>query len=98
MGDYTGKSSLEQFAEVLIAHGVEFVVIGGQAEILFGSSRPTYDVDLCYRRTQDNLKRLAAALKEIQPTLRNAPPDLPFVIDERSLAALRHAGLPRSPH
>ena len=26
-----------------------------------GSSRVTYDVDLCYRRTRDNLERLAAA-------------------------------------
>src|SRR5437870_4361307 len=52
MADYTEKSSLEQFAEVLISHGVEFIVVGGQAEILFGSSRSTYDVDLCYRRTQ----------------------------------------------
>ena len=86
MGDYTGKSSLEQFAEVFISHGVEFIVVGGQAEILLGSSRPTYDVDLCYRRTKENLRRLAAALSEIKPTLRNAPPNLPFVIDEQSLA------------
>src|SRR2546425_268926 len=86
MGDYTEKSSLEQFAEIFISHGVEFIVVGGQAEILFGSSRPTYDVDLCYRRTTENLKCLAAALKDIKPTLRNAPPNLPFVTDEQSLS------------
>jgi predicted nucleotidyltransferase len=80
------ESALERVARVLLDHGVEFIVIGGQAEVLMGSPRVTLDVDLCYRRTNDNLQRLAAALKRINPTLRGAPPDLPFVIDARSLA------------
>ena len=46
----------------------------------------TVDIDLCYRRTRDNLKKLAAALREIKPSLRNAPKDLPFIIDEQTLA------------
>jgi hypothetical protein len=79
-------SRLEAIAEVLIRHGVEFLVIGGQAEILMGSPRVTFDTDLCYRRSQDNLERLAAALKEIRPTLRGAPADLPFRLDSQALA------------
>lgn len=86
MADETGKSALELIAEVLKAHRVEFIVVGGQAELLLGSPRVTYDIDLCYRRTSANLERLAAALKELKPTLRNAPADLPFQIDARSLA------------
>lgn len=86
MVDDTGASDLGRIAEVLNRHGVEFVVIGGQAEVLYGSPRVTYDVDLCYRRTEENLRRLAEALKELRPTLRGAPPDLPFVLDARSLA------------
>lgn len=86
MAGETEKSALEQIAEMLHTHRVEFIVIGGQAEALLGSPRVTFDIDLCYRRTKDNLKRLAAALRELKPTLRNAPPDLPFVIDEQSLA------------
>jgi len=80
------KSPLQRIAELLVAHGVEFLVVGGQAETLFGSPRVTYDTDLCYRRTTDNLRRLAEALKELHPTLRGAPPDLPFQLDARSLA------------
>jgi hypothetical protein len=57
---------------------VEFIVVGGQAEALMGSPRVTYDVDLCYRRTSDNLERLAAALSTLSLTLRGAPPDLKF--------------------
>jgi predicted nucleotidyltransferase len=80
------KSDLEKIAEILLRHGVEFLVVGGQAEILMGSPRVTYDTDLCYRRTNENLERLAAALVEINPTLRGAPPDLPIQLDPAALA------------
>ncbi len=66
-------------------YGVEFLVIGGQAEYLFGSPRVTYDVDFCYRRTRENIERLAAALKELKPTLRGAPAGLPLVLDAQAL-------------
>jgi predicted nucleotidyltransferase len=80
------KSDLRRIAECLDYYGVEFIVIGGQAETLYGSPRVTYDVDLCYRRTKENLERLATALNELKPKLRGAPPDLPFVIDVRTLS------------
>jgi predicted nucleotidyltransferase len=86
MADAADKPQLVRFAEHLSGHGVEFLVIGGQAAALHGSPVPTYDVDLCYRRTADNLERLARALAELHPTLRGAPPDLPFQLDARSLA------------
>lgn len=79
-------SDLERIASILLGHGVEFVVVGGQAEVLMGSPRVTYDTDLCYRRSKDNLERLAVALKELKPRLRDAPPDLPFILDAQSLA------------
>ena len=80
------KSKLEICVEHFAPHRVEFLVIGGQAAALFGSPIPTYDVDLCYRRTAENLERLAKALVELHPTLRGAPPDLPFILDAKSLA------------
>jgi hypothetical protein len=43
-------------------------------------------VDLCYRRDENNLDRLAQALAEIHPKLRGAPADLPFRLDSQSLA------------
>ena len=79
------KPPLRQIAELLQRHGVEYLIIGGQAAQFMGSTRITYDTDLCYRRTPDNLKRLAAALKEISISLRGAPKDLPFRADERTL-------------
>jgi hypothetical protein len=71
--------------DVLIAHEVDFVVIGGMAGILRGSSYPSYDVDIAYDRDDENLNRLAAALVELRATRRGAPADLPFVLDGKTL-------------
>jgi predicted nucleotidyltransferase len=86
MADKTAKPRLLQIVEHLQRHGIEFIVLGGEAAVLHGSPLPTYDTDLCYRRTPENLQRLAEALKEIHPSLRGAPPDLPFRLDAESLA------------
>jgi hypothetical protein len=82
----TEKLDLLPVVELLARHNVEYMVIGGQAAILHGSPQITQDTDLCYRRSSENLERLALALKEIHPTLRGAPPDLPFRLDATSLA------------
>lgn len=79
------STRLERIAAVLRRHGVEFIVIGGEAAAIHGSPLPTFDTDLCYRRSADNLRRLAGALREIGVTLRGAPPDLPFRVDELAL-------------
>lgn len=75
MDDDTEKTPFERIVELFVARGVEFIVIGGQAETLYGSARVSFDTDLCYRRTAENLRRLADALKELHPKLRGAPPD-----------------------
>lgn len=70
----------------LLAKGeIEFILVGGLAGVAHGAERPTSDVDVVYRRTDGNLKKLAAALKNVHPRLRGAPPDLPFLLDARTL-------------
>jgi hypothetical protein len=71
--------------DALIAHRVDFVVIGGIAGVLRGSSYPTYDLDVAYARNAENLERLASALLQLRATLRGAPPDLPFTLDAKTL-------------
>lgn len=80
------QSFFEKIVRNLVEAQVEFVVVGGVSAVLQGSPIVTRDLDICYRRTPDNLIRLAAALKPFQPTLRDLPPDLPFTFDERALA------------
>jgi hypothetical protein len=75
---------LEKLLEPLMHEGVEFLIVGGQAVAFHGHPHVTYDVDLCYRRTPENLEKLARALAALKPTLRGAPPDLPFRLDGAS--------------
>jgi predicted nucleotidyltransferase len=72
---------LERFA----AAGVDFVVIGGVAGGVHGSSFTTFDIDLAYSRDPENLERIAEVLRTLDATLRGAPPDLPFLLDARTL-------------
>ena len=65
---------------------VEFIVVGGVAAIFHGSAHVTYDLDIVYHRTPENLERLAAALQPIEPYLRGAPPGLPFRLDPATLS------------
>ena len=86
MVETPATSPLERFCVLLADAGVEFMVVGGQAEALMGSARVTYDVDLCYRRTSENLERMASVLRTLTLTLRGAPRDLKFRLDARALA------------
>ena len=61
---------------------VACVIVGGVAAGARGSSQVTFDVDVCYSRTPDNLKRLATALRSVNASLRGAPGDLQFVLDD----------------
>lgn len=66
---------------------VDFVVIGGIAGQAHGSALLTFDLDVAYSRSPENLERLAAALREMDARLRGAPEDVPFLLDARALAA-----------
>lgn len=69
----------------LLTADVEFILVGGLAGNVHGSARATYDVDVVYRRSLDNLARIVAALSPLQPYLRGAPPGLPFMFDVDTL-------------
>ena len=69
----------------LAIHGVRFVLIGGFAAQIHGSSILTRDVDICYARDPSNFDALASALRSLHATLRGAPPDLPFRLDAKAL-------------
>jgi hypothetical protein len=74
-----------ELIEALRAEGARFVVIGGVAMVLRGSSRTTVDLDLCYERSRENLERLARAVAPFAPRLRGVPPELPFLWDAQTL-------------
>ncbi|MGH7541287.1 MAG: nucleotidyltransferase domain-containing protein [Gemmatimonadota bacterium] len=50
----------------------------------------TNELDVCYARDRANQTRLTEALRELRARLRGVPEDVPFVLDERTLAAGDH--------
>lgn len=77
----------EKFINLLNQSKVEYVVIGGVALIAHGSARVTFDFDICYKRSKDNIEKLCSALQPFHPRLRGAPLDLPFRFDPKSVTA-----------
>ncbi|HYJ86482.1 MAG TPA: hypothetical protein VEW46_10525 [Pyrinomonadaceae bacterium] len=76
---------IEEPLELLGKHAVDCVIIGGVAATLYGSTNLTNDLDVCYSRTAENLERLAKALLSVNAKLRNAPRDLPSILDAETL-------------
>jgi hypothetical protein len=70
---------------ILSDAGVEFIVVGGVAAAVHGSARATFDLDVVYRRTPENVQRLVLALTPYHPYLRGAPPGLPFRWDAATI-------------
>ena len=54
----------KEFAELLNAQGVEYLVVGGYALAAHGHPRYTGDIDFWVRPSADNLERLLAALEQ----------------------------------
>lgn len=71
--------------QALVDEGADFVIIGGWSAILHGSSSVTNDLDICYSRQTENLKRVTAALTPFHPRLRDLPEGLPFIWDPATL-------------
>jgi hypothetical protein len=69
----------------LVGGGVEFLIVGGFAGTVHGSSIPTRDLDVVYRRTPENIDRLVRVIAPLSPYLRDAPAGLPFLWDARTI-------------
>ncbi len=65
-----------QLVASLTGHKVDFVVIGGVAMQAHGHVRTTLDLDVIAAWTPENMRRLAAALRELDAKLRGIHADL----------------------
>ncbi len=70
---------------ILNEEGVDYVVVGGFAAVVHGSSLPTRDIDVVPSREAANLDRLGRALRRMNALIRTsdepvaAPIDGPFL-------------------
>ena len=72
----------------LVAHGVDFVVVGGIAMIYQGSARLTQGLDICVAPAQANLDVLGQAMVELGATPRGVDDEATFIPAARALRQL----------
>lgn len=78
-------SDLQKLLSVLANANIEFVVIGGVAMVVHGSAYVTFDLDVCYGRSPENIDRICEALALYKPRLRGVSEELPFRLDPKTV-------------
>ena len=71
--------------KVLVENDVRFVVVGGIAGALHGSTTLTADLDILYDRDLANLDRLARALAALGAVRRDLPAGVKAPVDAQAL-------------
>jgi len=71
--------SLGDLLQKLIDAEIDFVLIGGYAGVVHGSTMVTRDLDICALITPEQIEKLRTCLKEFHPTHRMTPKRLSFL-------------------
>lgn len=70
---------LHELLQRLADAGIDFVIVGGYAGVLHGSSYVTNDLDVCAVLSADNLEKLHRVLSDLKPLLHMTHAKVPFV-------------------
>jgi len=70
-----------RICEILNEEGVHYIVVGGFAAVIHGSSLTTKDIDLVPDRSGENLERLARSLRRMNAMIRTADGPVPAPMD-----------------
>ncbi|MEO6846813.1 MAG: hypothetical protein ABI443_05170 [Chthoniobacterales bacterium] len=76
------EAGFKKLIDRLTQHKVDYVLVGGYAAMMQGSSLMTQDVDVACRMTSENLLKLHAALEDLHPCHRMSPQKPPFTKEE----------------
>jgi CO dehydrogenase nickel-insertion accessory protein CooC1 len=61
---------LKALLKNLLEHKIDFVLIGGFAGVVYGSTLVTQDLDICAAITEEQVEKLRKALKDLNPCHR----------------------------
>ncbi len=70
--------------ERLANSGVEFVLVGGFAGVVYGGTYVTQDIDICCDFSQANLLALQKTLSDLKPVHRMTPKRLKLQLTEKN--------------
>ena len=82
-------SELNSLLQRLSDAGIEFVVVGGVAAVLHGSSMVTRDLDVCAPLSGTTLEKLREALSDLHPVHRIATSGTSFLENPRRVFQCR---------
>jgi predicted nucleotidyltransferase len=68
--------------KVLLESNIEFVLIGGFAGVVHGSTQVTRDLDICGLISESEVQKLRMALKDLHPRHRMNPNFKPSFLEE----------------
>lgn len=85
MQENNSATGLNQLLKILAEKQIDFIVIGGFAGVLYGSSLVTRDLDICMVLAPKSIDRLREILKPYSPVHRMTPQRLSFATEPRSL-------------
>lgn len=77
-------NNLNNLLQVLLEHKIDFVLIGGFAGVVHGSTQVTRDLDICALVTPIQVEKLRTALKDLHPRHRMNPNFKPSFLTEPS--------------
>lgn len=83
-------ANLNRLIERLCDADIEFVIVGGFAATLHGSSLLTRDLDVCAVLSQENVEKLRDVLRDLRPVHRMTPQRLSFLDNPSPGASLKN--------
>lgn len=79
-----------QICRILNEEQVDYVIVGGLAAVILGSSLPTEDIDVLPSREVSNLERLARALRRMGAQIRTSGDPVSAPLDAEFLRQMPH--------
>ncbi|MFK5173400.1 hypothetical protein ACI3QN_12875, partial [Propionibacterium freudenreichii] len=76
--------------QLLRQQNVDFVIIGGFAGVLYGSTLVTRDLDICALLTSENIEKLRNILRPFNPRHRMTPQKLSFLTEPREISSIKN--------
>ena len=73
--------NLKALLERLLQNQIDFVLVGGFAGVVHGSTLVTQDLDICLAMTNEQIEKLRKALSNLHPILRMNPNFQPSFMD-----------------
>ncbi len=84
------KTDLNRLLRILLENEIEFVLVGGFAATVHGSSFVTKDIDICCVLSPAQIENLREVLGPLHPKHRMTPAKLSFLKEPRNLESVRN--------